>query len=115
MHSAKRGSLNIIYTNTLFVNDDEEAQICLDFGESEKLPFSISFKNLKSPYKRPTILIEEKQSFTHLRFIGWGEPGAYAAMEPIVIASIGKRKLRLAACNTKLGETNKLEIQLYLE
>jgi hypothetical protein len=108
----KRGQRTILLTSTLFLNDDEEGWIEF-ISSARRARIRIVFEPKMPP--KPQLRFTPQDGYLELTLLGWNAPLAYSAISPITIGSFENNQLSVSLCNSRLGETNKLEIQFYEE
>ncbi|MHA2023597.1 MAG: hypothetical protein ACTSWQ_08035 [Candidatus Thorarchaeota archaeon] len=108
----KRGDRIVVYSATLFINDDEEGWIEF-IQRGMRTRVALTFEPRNPP--QPQLKFTPMDGYIELKLLGWNAPIAYSAIKPTPIGSYENRELSVALCNSRLGETNKLEIQFYEE
>ena len=112
MKSEFRDKREVVYTGTLFLNDNEPGHVDFEV-RGMKIQLTIVMLALEN-IDKPTIDIEKLGKKIKLQFNGWNRPLVYSALEPITVLKFAVYDLSFSVCNTYLNGTNKIEMQFYL-
>lgn len=114
MAAEYRGDRLVVYSNTLFINDDERAYIEFEYSGKASATVHLQFKKLTNPPAHPKIDVTGSGSEWTITFSGWNSGQAYAALEPLqLFRLVGGAAVSFSVCNTYLNGTNKLDIAFY--